>query len=209
MRISRETLEMRVLRRLGFRDDDWGDWQGLASVEQLPRYDLIEKWRMGYKPSGSVLDLGCGEGIMLGKIQKSSCCGVIYHGIDLSKKAIQLANSRVLNSGLERFTRGDITDLCLVKNESFDMILFNEVLYYLPDPNKDPVNLMRKYEDHLKKGGLFLVSVWHDGKMPKEKNKKTWQKVEEAYGGERCLASIFVRKVNNSGWRIGLYSPGR
>jgi SAM-dependent methyltransferase len=156
-----------------------------------------------------VLDVGSGEGIVLDMIHKSSSSGVIYCGIEQSRKAIKIAGSKISNPEVERFLRGDIRDLCLINGESFDLILFNEVLYYLPNPQRDSVELMREYRDHLKEGGLFLVSIWHNSVAPREKNDITWQAVNEVYSGDSCLINAYIRKDDNSGWRIALYSPKR
>lgn len=39
--------------------------------------------------------------------------------------------------------------------ESFDVIIFNEVLYY----SLNPLSLMKQYEDGLKADGIFIVSM--------------------------------------------------
>jgi SAM-dependent methyltransferase len=160
------------------------------------------------KPSGSILDLGCGEGLVLDRIHQSPTPAVAYCGIDRSAKAIEIANSRIRHPNLEKFIRGDIRDRSLVDNEVFDLILFNEVLYYLPNPNKDPVQVVRQYEKHhLKEGGLVIVSIWHDELNRKEKNELTWRRVNESYSEGQCLCLNSVRKGNKGEWKLGVYLP--
>jgi SAM-dependent methyltransferase len=210
MNQDRPSLASRLLRKLGYRDSEWGDWRGLDSEEQAPRYDLIESWRTMNKPSGSILDLGCGEGLVLDRIHQSPSPAMTYCGIDRSAKAIEIARSKIRRPNVEKFICGDIRDFSLAENDLFDLILFNEVLYYLPNPNKDPVDVVRQYEKlHLKEGGLIMVSVWHDKLNRKEKNELTWRRISESYGGGQCLCRSSVRKGSSGEWKLGLYLPRR
>lgn len=196
----------KALQKVGFRYGDWGDWRGLNVPEQLPRYDFIEQLRIKYKPAGSILDLGTGEGILLERIHNSPYSCIDYHGIDQSKEAISIAKSKILHAQCERFTCGDIRDLSLVRSESYDLIVFSEVLYYLPNPRRDSVELMQRYEDFLNEDGLFLVSIWHDRAKTRTRNEATWKSVNAAYASS-CLISAFIRSDENRGWGIALYSP--
>ncbi|RAR75470.1 class I SAM-dependent methyltransferase [Flavobacterium aciduliphilum] len=97
-----------------------------------------------------ILDLGCGYG-SLNKYLK----GVNYEfilGVDLSSNAISRAkkesfiNSKFIVSDIQQFT----------PEEKFDIIIFNEVLYYLDDQMK----ILRRYSKYLNDGGYFIFSFY-------------------------------------------------
>lgn len=205
MRLTTKHLEKRVIRnlgRIGIRLSKWGSWEGLEAASQIPRYRNIENWRMEYKPSGSVLDVGCGSGIMLATIHKSRFPYVRYCGIDRSKGAIKLARSRIEDRDLESFIRGDMRNAPLLNDEKFDFIIFNEVLYYLGDP----VALIEKYQSLLKETGVFVVSIYKDPQtVPGNNWDDTWEKVRTAYETQ-CIEYAFVGGEGNRVWRQGLYS---
>ena len=78
-------------------------------------------------PPISLLDVGCGEGLILRFCDREWL--VNYTGLDISQTALDriktlLPTDRLICSPLEEFS----TD------QRFDVILFNEVLYYMSDP---------------------------------------------------------------------------
>jgi 2-polyprenyl-3-methyl-5-hydroxy-6-metoxy-1,4-benzoquinol methylase len=205
MQFTIKDFKKRVIRRLGdvgIRVSKWGNWEGLDAASEIPRYSNIENWRMEYKPSGSVLDVGCGSGIMLDTIHKSNSSNVRYCGIDRSRGAITLANTKILNEELEIFIRGDIWNVSQLKKELFDFIIFNEVLYYLDAP----IELIEKYKNLLKENGFFLLSIYKNFQAdPGNRWDETWKRVHSAYENQ-CIKTIFVESGENYGWHQGLYS---
>ncbi|MGH9345383.1 MAG: hypothetical protein ACRD19_16675 [Terriglobia bacterium] len=45
-------------------DDDAGNWQGLASSTQEPRYRTIAGFIDRFCGNGLILDVGCGEAVL-------------------------------------------------------------------------------------------------------------------------------------------------
>lgn len=192
------------LGRKGIRLGKWGDWDGLEAAYEIPRYINIEAWRMEYKPSGSVLDVGCGSGIVLARIHTSNSPHVRYCGIDRSRPAIRLARSRIKDGELESFIRRDIRNACQLIKEDFDFIIFNEVLYYIDDP----IAIIEQYKCILKETGIFVVSVWHNCQVVDSGWDKTWQSVHGAYQ-KHCIKAVFIpseQDPEGNGWHQGLYS---
>jgi SAM-dependent methyltransferase len=129
MQFTTNNLRKRLVNRLGrfgIRLGTWGDWQGLEAPIQHPRYSNIEAWRIKYKLSGSVIDVGCGSGIVLRRIHETALPHIRYCGIDRSRSAIALAQFHIADRQLESFIRCDIKHACKLIKEKFDLIIFNE-----------------------------------------------------------------------------------
>jgi 2-polyprenyl-3-methyl-5-hydroxy-6-metoxy-1,4-benzoquinol methylase len=101
---------------------------------------------LSHAPRGSLLDVGCGEGALadyLNEEQKKN-----YVGIDLSKEAVRIAKEKrgfnFIQASAETYTP--------LPGQSFDLIVFNEMLYYT-----DHVEILKRYEKFLSKKGVFLV----------------------------------------------------
>jgi SAM-dependent methyltransferase len=210
MHLSIHKCAQRLLSKVGFRDANWGDWRGLASPEQDPRYRQIYSWINTFVPGASILDLGCGEAILLRKIH-SYAQGTTparplgrYFGVELSTEAVARARE---NAGLletETVVQGDITDLSLIGGKAFDLVIFNEVLYYLQDPVPRSLRLIDEYAAYATMRGMFLVSIWHNTASPKPDNEAVWAAVAEKFEASRAAYS-FVPKDQHSGWHMGLY----
>jgi 2-polyprenyl-3-methyl-5-hydroxy-6-metoxy-1,4-benzoquinol methylase len=128
-----------------------GHWSFLREVDQMARYDVIA----GYIESlmsrdASVLDVGCGEGLLLDRLRVAPYSRFV--GIDISPTAVEQAREKRLPRSV--FLCADAADF--VVDEDFDVIIFNEVLYYFPDP----LALTRKYYRRLKPDGLLITSFY-------------------------------------------------
>jgi len=107
---------------------------------------LIQK----YAPSGAVLDVGCGTGVLsdfLNPEQKKR-----YIGIDFSKEAIAMATKQRNLT----FVHVKAEEYEPLRND-FACIAFNEVLYYV-----DFEKTLQKYSKYLLKNGIIIISKYHD-----------------------------------------------
>jgi 2-polyprenyl-3-methyl-5-hydroxy-6-metoxy-1,4-benzoquinol methylase len=98
-----------------------------------------------------VLDIGCGAGALSEAIKNK---GYIVWGIELNNEAAQKAKKRidrVINEDLLKFN--EIKRI--IGENSFDYIVFSNVLEHL----YDPFLVLQNYLIFLKKGGLVLISV--------------------------------------------------
>ena len=93
---------------------------------------------------GKILDVGCAYGFMLKKIPRS----FQRFGIDISGYAIKEARKRVPDA---RFIVSDIEQSSPLKKKYFDVILMNDVLEHLENPEAALRNVKR-----LLKGGGYL-----------------------------------------------------
>ena len=126
-----------------------GRWDFLAQLSELSRFSVLAGYVHQLKPGGAVLDVGCGQGVLLRRLPSSSYSR--YLGIDMSESAI--AMGRRQQNERSTFLAVDCEDYSPA--EQFDVIVFNEVLCCL----RDPLRTVERYERSLSSGGLLLVSM--------------------------------------------------
>jgi 2-polyprenyl-3-methyl-5-hydroxy-6-metoxy-1,4-benzoquinol methylase len=131
-----------------------GRWNFLHDLDEMARYAVIAGCASAIvRDGGELLDAGCGEGILLQYLNQSR---LRYHGIDWSSIAIERAQAR---HGLSTFTCVDMSQYCDTATEKYDVIVFNEVLYYCVSPEA----VVGKYLHCLKKTGAIIVSMYDQG----------------------------------------------
>jgi 2-polyprenyl-3-methyl-5-hydroxy-6-metoxy-1,4-benzoquinol methylase len=126
-----------------------GHWAYFWSVEELARYSVITGYVASLKPQGAVLDVGCGEGALYRLMLKPHCSR--YFGIDLAREAILRAAQH--EDATTTFRTADAATF--TTDETFDVIIFNETLYYFDDP----ASLLTRYVSMLKPDGIFVLSA--------------------------------------------------
>jgi 2-polyprenyl-3-methyl-5-hydroxy-6-metoxy-1,4-benzoquinol methylase len=126
-----------------------GRWDFLAQLSELGRFSILAGYICHLKPGGSVLDTGCGQGVLLRRLPSS--CYSKYVGIDVSGSAISVAQKQ--QNERSTFLAADCEEYSPA--EHFDVIVFNEVLCCL----RDPLRTVERYARSLNPGGLLLVSM--------------------------------------------------
>lgn len=167
-----------------------GHWDYLRGSSEIARYGIIASFCHCYSTGGAILDLGCGEGILRRHVNLDHF--EHYLGVDLSLDAISKASHR---DGDTR-TRFEVSDVEAFQPEQrFDVIVFNEMLYYLDDP----LAVIRKYQQALNPSGVFVISMFD-----MLKSRKIWQSLDAEH---RLLESS--RAVNQGGhsWTVRVYQP--
>ena len=125
------------------------------AVEDMIGFAIEERARL--KRNFSFLDLGCGNGWVVRKVESNSLCTRAV-GIDGAKQMIENARksgdrSEYLHENIDIYNSPD----------KFDLIHSMEVLYYL----KDPFLTVKKIADSwLHEGGRLIVGVdlYHENK---------------------------------------------
>lgn len=117
-------------------------------IEEL---DFIRRLRD--KRVETIIDAGCGDGrnsLFLGQ------CGFSVLGIDVSKKAVEIARHRVINASLAtvNFSVDDICDMRIVG--PVDAILCADALGQVPDPTK----AIEEFYRVLRPGGVLVANVY-------------------------------------------------
>ena len=92
------------------------------------------------------MDLGCRGGAMTRQL----CPQIQWHGVDIDRNAIKLANKNGIPC-----CQMDITTAIDFREQSFDVVVLTEVLEHLPYPAIS----IREIRRILKLGGIFLGSV--------------------------------------------------
>jgi 2-polyprenyl-6-hydroxyphenyl methylase/3-demethylubiquinone-9 3-methyltransferase len=173
-----------------------GKWNYLeeSPVEKI-RSAVIAMYCKHFSPEGHILDIGCGTGILfdfLSREQQSN-----YMGIDLSEQAIHIAQKK-------RNINCKVCDAHLFTPVGkFDIIVFNEVLYYT-----DHKKIFEKYVHHLNENGKIIASVVRVKKLGyKSRFANIWKSGALFFNltDELTLtATVNNKKLN---WDIKILSP--
>lgn len=127
---------------------------GFSNVQQI---EMILQY-IPQKDNVHILDIGCGNGKMLGYLQEKTGCFI--YGFDYSENAIETAQS-LFPSNAE-FKVG-IIDEADYPEEKFDVIISMDTMYFV----KDMSSFISKMKKWLKKDGVLFVGYQEGDIMPK------------------------------------------
>jgi O-antigen/teichoic acid export membrane protein/trans-aconitate methyltransferase len=134
-------------------EDPWDI--GDAAAARYDRYvELLNRYK---RASGSILDIGCGQGAVLNRFRGDF--GELL-GLEFSGAAIAKGRSRFPEI---EFREGSADRLATVFDASrrFDAILYSDVICYLDEVGKNAS--LEWIRDHLSPGGRALVAAWCPG----------------------------------------------
>lgn len=153
-------------------DDEFkkGKWDYLEGSEEKERYTNIIQLYNKQKPQGTLLDVGCAQGVLYQSFKEDSA-GFFqkYYGIDISEEAIRIAKNK--------FPEANFNMLNLETKKlhnKFDVIVFNETLYYFNWPMK---TLQKCVAENLNDGGIFIVSMFNY----LGRNDRIWKSITNEY----------------------------
>lgn len=127
---------------------------GFSNKEQI---EMILQY-MPQKDDVHILDIGCGNGKMLGYLQKKTKSYI--HGFDYSEEAIRTAQA-LFHENAE-FREGIIGQI-EYPEETFDVIISMDTLYFAADMTA----FVAQVKKWLKKDGVFFVGYQEGDVMPK------------------------------------------
>lgn len=125
-----------------------GHWDYLRTLGELGRFSLVVGYIHELKPHASVLDVGCGEGLLFQRLQPRGCAR--YLGLDISAAAV----ARACEVGGGPFICADAEEY--TPTDTYDVIVFNESLYYF----KKPLETVDLYLTRLAQRGIIIVSTF-------------------------------------------------
>lgn len=147
--------------------DAAGDWQGLDAPIQAARYRAIAGMIEDLPEGARVLDVGCGEAVLRAYLPAA----VRYTGVESSALALAAARQQYpyatfFHQKAESFQPRD---------ERFDAIVFNEMLYY----TANPVGLLSSFASFLAGRGFIVCSVFQ---KPERRSLKAWVRSLTGFG---------------------------
>jgi trans-aconitate methyltransferase len=193
------------------REYQEGEWDYLRRFDEEVRYEHLAACiaSRGDDHRKVVVDLGCGIGLLREHLPTDSIAQ--YIGIDWSSEAIAQARE-------QRYEQSDFVAASIDEWEPdnhYDAIVFNEVLYYLPQP----VETVARYAHCLADGGSIFVSMWHPAifispRHPtrskilraRHQYRRIWRALDSDY---KVTAEIVVKRDRVQRWRIQELRPGR
>ena len=131
--------------------DPESEFRPLHQINPL-RLEWIDK-QVGLKDK-VVLDVGCGGGILADAMARK---GSEVLGIDLSSKALKVAQLHALEAGTPRIQYREVSAEALAdeRPESFDVVTCMEMLEHVPDPS----SVVRACARLVKPGGWVFFST--------------------------------------------------
>ena len=168
-----------------------GHWEFLSALPELAHYSVVAGY-CAFVRARSILDVGCGNGTLGGKLQYSNIDE--YLGIDYSIEAINQANAQNIS---RKFSYYVADARKFVAAHQFEVIIFNEVLYSIPYPRR----LLDRYSRYLTPEGLFIVSIHST-----QQKEKVWSVIERDV---EVVDQVSVRHGGGTSWSIKLLRPRR
>lgn len=120
-----------------------------------------EKLLIDLNKNSQILDAGCGGGDKTHNMALTSP-DLNFWGADLSIELGQIARETKLLNNLN-YIRSDIANLPF-NNETFDVIICDQVLHHTKDPDKT----LQEFYRILKKNGILLTYVYKKKSLPRE-----------------------------------------
>ncbi|MEJ0041055.1 MAG: class I SAM-dependent methyltransferase [Rhizomicrobium sp.] len=183
MDFVRRIASYAVFQIIGFRpspvsaqvwDNEYksGHWDFLGRLDSLGGLASVLGYCQFLAPD-SILDVGCGAGLLARKLKVLPYKS--YLGVDLSAEAI--AQAAPVADGRTAFAVAEAGDFH--SDRRFDVIIFSQVLNYVPDPDA----LLLRYARHLTPDGRIVVSMYDTGRT-----RAAWNLVEKAMTVEDAMA---------------------
>ncbi|MFN8847549.1 MAG: class I SAM-dependent methyltransferase [Bdellovibrionales bacterium] len=125
----------------------------LAEGSLFTSYDLITELIPQSRVPLSLLDLACGDGYLLQKIQQKNHENIKLYGIDMSEEELHRAQKRFTGTSVE-FKYGKVQSLPY-QDETFDFITCHMALMLMDELE----TCLSEIKRVLKKGGLFVSVI--------------------------------------------------
>jgi trans-aconitate methyltransferase len=177
-----------------------GRWSFLRDLPESGRYGIIGMWLSLTETLDSVLDLGCGEGLLYERLQPMGIRR--YVGVDLAPAALNIAN---VDPDLASLRAGDLHTFTPQEGETFSAIVFNEVLHF----SDDPAAAVARYVPFLAPGGVIAVSMYSPKRLESGANRLISRLWEATDGPEWDVLDDYRLTSDKKSvtWRLRLVKP--
>jgi 2-polyprenyl-3-methyl-5-hydroxy-6-metoxy-1,4-benzoquinol methylase len=159
-----------------------GTMDPLKRLYEIARFSLIVGYFEYFKGGGSILDVGCGVGILVERLGPHAYSQ--YVGLDLEGEPIRVASRNTDDKTVFRCADANT----YTPAETYDAVVFSESLYYLADP----LEVVHRYARCLKRDGVLIVSMVAFPGMD-----RYWKGLEAAY---RVLDEATVSSKSGISW---------
>jgi 2-polyprenyl-3-methyl-5-hydroxy-6-metoxy-1,4-benzoquinol methylase len=159
-----------------------GGWAWLGKLNELGHHQVLAGYFNYLKKGGSILDMGCGEGLLHDSIGKGNYNR--YEGVDLSGEAAKIGNEK-RGDELTKFYQGNMDNY--VPKGKFDVIAINEALYF----SANPLKCVQHLEAFLAEDGFFLISMLYP------KGDEIWEQLNKEYV---FLDENLVTNIEKTAW---------
>lgn len=168
-----------------------GGWSFLEGIGELSHYSVIVGYATHLKPDASVIDVGCGHGVLHDRWARVGYRR--YVGVDISEVAVNHLRAQELPGAL--FVAANAEEY--TPDDRFDVVVFNESITYFADPAAG----FARYVDALEPGGIVIVSCHQQS----ARARAILRDLEQAWP---VLDHTEIRQGTNS-WRCVVFEPGR
>jgi SAM-dependent methyltransferase len=166
-----------------------GHWAFMRELDELARYGVIAVFVQRLARGGAVLDVGCGEGLLVDQLRPYGYRR--YLGVDVSEAAVAQAAARV--DATTAFVARDAEGAAPPPGP-WDVVVFNESVYYF----HQPLATLQRYETVLAPVGAFVVSTFH--------SRRADAVVRALLGRYRLLEETTVSNAKGS-WTVRVLAP--
>ncbi|MGP9813838.1 class I SAM-dependent methyltransferase [Rhodopseudomonas sp. NSM] len=172
-------------------DAEYGDgrWNYIGQLHENSRYWAIIGYMDAFRRDGEYLDVGCGDGVLFRRFRALGYQR--YVGIDISDVAIEKLAPHQDDRTIFAQADGNVHE----PEGRFDVVVFNESLYYL----RDPIRSLERYAQSLKPGGCIIVSTYTASRRSRavlREAKRAFEVVDEAQttqGLNSWLCTVFKK----------------
>ena len=153
-----------------------GRWAYLGGLQETARNGVVAAYLRHAMPAGTLLDVGCGEGVLARHLDRQ--LATRYVGVDIAQAALDNAT---LDPAWARLVCSPLEDFAPAAGERFAAIVFNEVLFFTDAPGA----MLARYRDWLAPDGVVVVSMY---RTPRETS-----------GARRSLEAVWAA-LDGPGW---------
>jgi len=179
--------QLKITKNQWEKEFSAGQWDYLDTIPaERARSAVIGMFCQHYFPAGKILDVGSGLGTtvdFLNEAQKQK-----YLGLDISEEAIKRSKKKSV-----KFQNIDFSEF-KTKNK-FDIIIFNEVLYYMNE-----TEVLKKASEFLAKNGKIIVSLYR--MKNKRYDQKIWKASRKLFRSIEAVEIVGTAKKQSVTWRV-------